>query len=293
MEKISIEKKKRQCIRHLYDYLDCTGVYGILYLPDMMFRYIGCSKNIKGRWKDHRCHTKGKQYNDDFHKDLRANPDKYKCVVLYKYDGIIKGYSDLYEILVPIECGYIREYKALGHPLVTTVENNLGTRKPTDEEKAKRIAVVKGKYVGENSNVHGKIWITNGVDDKRKTIQEYNDKYQKLEWTIGRSKNTHTDEQHRKKQSDVIKLKWTDTEYHQKMCKKMQEANNRPEVREKIGKKSKERWQDNEYYKKMCETKTGRIWITNDIEEHFITVDDFNNKYKQLGFRRGRLNSRK
>lgn len=128
--------------------LDCSGAYGIIYKPDDKFKYIGCAINIKKRWRDHRTQTR---YDDEFHKDLRAHPDKYECVVLYEYDGVIKDQHELHEKLVPIECFLIEHFKLLGHPIISPTENQTHNRKHTDEEKDK----MRGTHTGENNGVFG------------------------------------------------------------------------------------------------------------------------------------------
>lgn len=171
----------------IYAYLDCSGVYGIRKKSTGKYYYIGSTKNIKGRYHDHRTKTR---YTDKFHKDLRAHPDKYECVVLYKYDGTIKNYSELREKLLPIECDFIDYYKSLGHPLITTSENNTGSRQHTAAAKKKMKAAWKNpkhrkKMISLKS---GKIWITNEICVILVTKEDYKDNYDHTIWRRGRKK---------------------------------------------------------------------------------------------------------
>ena len=215
------------------EHLKCCGVYGILYRPDMKFRYIGSSINIKTRWCQHRTQTIN---NDEFHKDLRANPDKYECVVLYEYDSIIKDHHDLYEILVPIECGYIREYKALGHPIVTTEENNLGTRKHTLETKMK-LHENHADMSGKNNPMFGK---HHSNETRTKMCENHADFNGEKNPRFG----THCSD----------------------------------ETKTKISKSNKGK-------------NTGKMRITNGLEERCVTQEDYKNNYDNTIWRRGRKKS--
>lgn len=162
-------------MNNINDILDCAGVYGIQNILTGKIHYIGSSRNIKKRWKQHLTSPS----SDDFHKLLYDNKDDYQCILLHKYDGVLNDRHDYHVKLVPIEFKFINLYTELGHPLATSIDNHKG------KNNKKHIGPY---YIPDKKKYNtGWIWITNGTNTYRIRPNEYGTKYNKDEYTRGRT----------------------------------------------------------------------------------------------------------
>lgn len=120
------------------------GVYGIRQISTGLFYYIGSSKHVWRRWLEHRNHKlddkSSKEYKE-FHELIQSNLDDFEAVLLDELVDFIHidDRKRLHRRLVEREKMYIRKYTELGHPLVTTEENQDRTFKRSNETILKMI----------------------------------------------------------------------------------------------------------------------------------------------------------
>ena len=132
------------------DMKNTMGVYGIRRISDGLFYYIGSSKDVYKRWLGHRRTKCSDRYSKEyqyFHDELLIkNLDDFEPVLLDELVGFIHNNDTkrLHNRLVKREKMYINKYKELGHPIMTSEENQDGTFERSDETKTKISEAHKG-----------------------------------------------------------------------------------------------------------------------------------------------------